>query len=139
MNNFNNGDYLSDRFDGNILVPRKEVLNPDRFKRHIITVFDEYMPHISGLSLMRDVALKGFDTNKIQFFILLTMSRESDWDKYLLKANAFKDDASESKNEQLYSGTYYYAFTNQFHEHGIDTSKILSYEAFLNQQKKNLY
>lgn len=291
MNNFNNGDYLSERFDGNILVPRKEVLNPDRFKRHIITVFDEYMPHISGLSLMRDVAGKGYETNKMQFFILLTMSRESDieklreygvflphsaiskldkdyvkkleslidkyhqeafqyvgcdmagilaqalgkkglfyvwkflpilnayfkehnvcegylfdsqdsmmfldrkgnlswlivrnedgiengiktasqygapqkiieamkskeyilslyededfkskqniqWDQYLLKANVFKDDSSESKNEQLYSGTYYYAFTNQFHEHGIDTSKILSYEAFLNQQKKNLY
>lgn len=291
MNNFNNGDYLSERFDGNVLMPRKEVLNPDRFKRRIITVFDEYMSHVSGSALMRDVADKGYDTNKMQYFILLTMSRESDieklrehriflphaaiskldkdyvkklesqidkyhqeafqyvgcdmagvlaqsfgekgifyvwkflpilnaylkeqdicegylfdsqssmmfldrkghlswlivrnedgiengiktairygapqriieamkskeyilslneeedfkskqniqWDEYLLKANAFKKDASESNNEQSCSETYYYAFTNQFPEHGIDTNKILSYEAFLNQQKRSLY
>ena len=287
-NNFNNGDYLSERFDGNVLVPRKEVLNPDRFKRHIITAFDEYMPHISGLSLMRDVARKGHESNKMQFFILLTMSRESDieklreygvflpnsgiskldkdhvtkleslidkyhqeafqyvgcdmagilaqasgkngfflvweflpilnayfkehsicegylfdtqgsmmfldykgnlswlivrnedgiengmktaarygapqkiieamkskeyilslyedddfknkqniqWDKYLLKANLFIDDAQKSTNKHPCSGVYYYAFTNQLPEHGIDTNKILSYEAFLNQQRK---
>lgn len=54
-----------------------------------------------------------------------------DWDKYLLKADVFKD---ENKKLEVFNhcpSDYYYVFTKDFPEHGIDRSKILSYSEFL--------
>lgn len=284
--NFNNGDYLKERFNGNALVPRKEVLNPDRFKRHMITVLDQDMPNMTGAEGIKNAGRKGCETNRMQFYILFTATQASDlkemkekseilshyeiskfdkdcveklkkqidffhedafqflgynmgatltrapgntsfffvweflpiwnayikehdicegylfdsqgsmmfldrkanlswfivrneygithgiekaleygapekivnaltskeyilslyededfnnkqhlqWDKYLLKANVFKDEALESSTVHHRLATYYYAFTSEFPEHGVPTDDILSYEAFLKKK-----
>ena len=56
-----------------------------------------------------------------------------DWDKYLLKADFFKDEA---KKLEVFNHcpSDYYAFTQNFPEHGIDKSKILSYSDFLKRK-----
>ena len=54
-----------------------------------------------------------------------------DWDKYLLKALVFKDEGKSLDVFNHMSSDYYYSFTSDFPEHGIDKSKILSYAAFL--------
>lgn len=64
-----------------------------------------------------------------------------DWDKYLVPAsvfeceetslNFFKDLIPESYKENKTPLQYYYAFTKNFPDNGIDKSKILSYEEFL--------
>lgn len=285
--NFNNGDYLKEHFNGNVLVPRKEVLNPDRFKRHIISVFDNDMPNMTGAEAIKNAGFKGCETNKLEYYILFTAARAADlkemkdnyellsqceiskfdkdcieklekqintyhqdafrfvgddmgfalvkgpgrtslfcvsefipiwnayfkthsicegylfdsqgsmmfldakgnlswfivrnehgvehgieksaqygapqkiiealktkeyilslhedddfknkqniqWDRYLLKTSVLKDDALDSTTGHHRPGTYYYAFTGDFPEHGIETDKILSYENFLKQQK----
>lgn len=63
------------------------------------------------------------------------------WSEYLLPAKVFESDdtylsffpdlISESQKAQHLPTKYYYAFTEQFPENGIDTSKILSYKKFL--------
>lgn len=55
-----------------------------------------------------------------------------DWEKYLLKTNVFED-LSTRQNEvfNYHPSNYYYAFTHDFPEHGIDSDKILSYATFL--------
>lgn len=285
--NFNNGDYLKERFNGNALLPRKEVLNPDRFKRQMISIFDQDMPEMTGATSIENAGFKGCESNRMQFYILFTATRASElkemrekkeilsqyeiskvdkdcleklehqigifhkeafqnlgfgmgatlaqqasgstsfffgweflpiwnayikendicegylfdsqgsmmfldrkanlswlivrneygithgiekaiqygapdniisalkskeyilslyedddfknkhhiqWDKYLLKANVFKDAAFDSTTVHHKPGTYYYAFTNELPEHGVDTNKILSYEAFLKKK-----
>lgn len=286
--NFNNGDYLKEHFNGNVLIPRKEVLNPDRFKRHIISVFDNDMPNMTGAEGIKNAGFKGCETNKLEFYILFTATRAADlkemkenhelmsqceiskfdkdcieklenqikayhqeafrylgydigatlaigsgrtslfsvteflpiwntfftkhsicegylfdsqgsmmfldtkgnlswfivrnehgiehgvekaarygapqkiiealktkeyilslhedddfknkqdiqWDRYLLKASVLKDEALDSTTVHHRPGTYYYAFTGDFPEHGIATDKILSYETFLKQQEQ---
>lgn len=58
-------------------------------------------------------------------------SRKSiDWNKYVLKATVFKDEPKIEVYNHCPSD-YYYAFTQDFPEHGIDTTKILSYDGFL--------
>ncbi len=54
-----------------------------------------------------------------------------DWDKYLLKASVLKDENKQLKVFDHCPSDYYYAFTSDFMEHGIDGSKILSYADFL--------
>ena len=58
-------------------------------------------------------------------------SRKSiDWDKYVFEATVFKDEPKIEVYNHCPSD-YYYAFTQDFPEHGIDTTKILSYDGFL--------
>ena len=54
-----------------------------------------------------------------------------DWDNYLLKAQVFKDEGKMLAVFNHCPSDYYYAFTSDFPEHGIDNSKILSYDAFM--------
>ncbi len=54
-----------------------------------------------------------------------------DWDKYLLKANVFKDEDKKLEVFNHCPSDYYYAFTQNFPKHDIDKSKILSYSDFL--------
>lgn len=54
-----------------------------------------------------------------------------DWDKYLLKAHVFKDEGKKLEVFEHRSSDYYYAFTDNFPEHGINKDKILSYDDFL--------
>ena len=62
-------------------------------------------------------------------------SRKSiDWNKYLLKADVFKDEGKKLEVFENRPSDYYYAFTDIFPEHGIDKDKILSYDAFLRQK-----
>jgi CheY-like chemotaxis protein len=56
------------------------------------------------------------------------------WDHYLLPAKTFT--SSNKYVEQLgikSQSTYYYAFSNEFVEHGIDKTRILSYQTFLDE------
>lgn len=56
-----------------------------------------------------------------------------DWDSYLLDASLFKD---ENKSLSVFNhvpSDYYYAFTDNLPNHGIDEHKICSYQSFLNQ------
>lgn len=59
-----------------------------------------------------------------------------DWDKYLLKANVFED-IETRKNEvfNYHPSNYYYAYTPDFPEHGIEQDKILSYTEFLKNKR----
>lgn len=64
-----------------------------------------------------------------------------DWDKYLLPATIFESDDEylrffpnlipTSNHGKTIHPKYYYIFVNDFPEHGIDKSKILSYQAYL--------
>lgn len=54
-----------------------------------------------------------------------------DWDKYLLKADVFKDEDKKLAIFNHCPSDYYYAFSQDFPEHGMDKSKILSYSDFL--------
>ena len=52
------------------------------------------------------------------------------WDDYLCPAIIFE---SNDKHSVKYLRKYYYAFTNKFPNHGIETNKIFSYQQFLDQ------
>lgn len=53
------------------------------------------------------------------------------WDSYLLSANLFKDHGTFTDVFNHCPSDYYYAFTQDFPEHGIDRGKMLSYADFL--------
>lgn len=56
------------------------------------------------------------------------------WDNYILPATTFKSSNQYVERLGISSqSTYYYAFSKVFPEHGIDKSKILSYQTFLNE------
>ncbi|MDP3706249.1 MAG: hypothetical protein Q8R24_10165 [Legionellaceae bacterium] len=67
-----------------------------------------------------------------------------DWDQYLLPATIFETNENylgffsnlmpQSSNEETSKPKYYYAFSKQFPEHGIETNKIVSYRTFLREQ-----
>ena len=60
---------------------------------------------------------------------------EIDWDAYLLKAEVFND---KDKKHEVFGhipSDYYYAFTQDFPEHGMKTENIVSYESFLKSKE----
>lgn len=79
-------------------------------------------------------------------FILSLYEREDfesrnkiDWDKYLLPASEFISNDTYLRfwrdlNEEP-APKYYYAFTKDFPENGIDKDKVLSYNQFLDEQE----
>ena len=55
-----------------------------------------------------------------------------DWENYLLPATVFKGDPRYMKAFNLEPHSdYYYAFTHEFAEHGIDQKRIVSYRSYL--------
>ena len=54
-----------------------------------------------------------------------------DWDAYLIKADVFRDDNKKHEVFGYIPSDYYYAFTQNFPEHGINIESIVSYESFL--------
>lgn len=57
------------------------------------------------------------------------------WDNYLLPATVLTTSTEYLGKFRLSEPpTYYYAFTDDFPNHGIETPKILTYQAYLNQQ-----
>lgn len=54
-----------------------------------------------------------------------------DWDKYLVNAHVFKDEGKKLEVFGHRPSDYYYAFTDDFPENGINKNKILSYDDFL--------
>ena len=55
-----------------------------------------------------------------------------DWEQYMLPATVFKDDNRYLEFFHLSPHSdYYYAFTDKFPNHGIDETKILSYQRYL--------
>ena len=62
---------------------------------------------------------------------------EIEWDKYLLKVDVLKDDAVGDEDYNHLPANYYYAFTDNFPEHGIDKDKILSFQEFLDLKDIN--
>jgi len=57
-----------------------------------------------------------------------------DWDDYLLPATVFSGDDAYMKFFHLEPhSNYYYAFTNQFPDNGIEQGKIVSYRAFISE------
>lgn len=68
-------------------------------------------------------------------------AKPTDWSLYLLEAHLFESDERYLSffDDLIPEGEgskprYYYAFTNDFPNHGIDTSMVLSYREYLNQQ-----
>ena len=67
------------------------------------------------------------------------------WSEYLLPAKVFESDdkylsffpnlISESQKKQHLPTKYYYAFSNHFPDNGIDKSRILSYQKFLESEE----
>ena len=57
-----------------------------------------------------------------------------DWDSYLLTAEVLTYEEKEDEVLRHVPSDYYYAFTANFPEHGIDQTRILSYQAFLEQE-----
>ncbi len=56
------------------------------------------------------------------------------WDQYLLPATVWTADNAYTEFLGLQSGMkYFYAFTTQFPDHGLDMSKVLSYQDYLKQ------
>ena len=53
------------------------------------------------------------------------------WETVILPALTYDGDSSYTKIFNLTHSKYYYAFGEQFPNHDIDTSKIVSYESFL--------
>jgi CheY-like chemotaxis protein len=56
------------------------------------------------------------------------------WDDYLVPAQVFKDEGKEFEVFNHRASDYYYAFTKDLPEHGIEQNKILSYAEFLQQK-----
>lgn len=56
---------------------------------------------------------------------------EINWDAYLLKADVFKDKDKKHEVFEYIPSDYYYAFTQDFPEHGVNVEGIVSYESFL--------
>jgi CheY-like chemotaxis protein len=66
--------------------------------------------------------------------------KPTDWSPYLIEAHLFESDEQYLSffDDLILEGEgskpiYYYAFTNKFPNHGIDTSKVLSYHEYMNQ------
>lgn len=63
-------DFLQKRFTDDFFAPRKEMLNPNRFKRHAISVLDYEMSSLTGGQLTKISGAVDYEQNRVHFYIL---------------------------------------------------------------------
>lgn len=146
--------------DGNFLpilnsyIQEHEVCEGHLFDKQGSLMFLDKKAHLSWLIVRNETGIKNsierakqfgapesvvksLESKKMIFSLYETEDFESrnkiDWEKYLLKAQVFKDQGKQLEVFNHIPSDYYYAFTDIFPDHGIIQDKILSYEAFLNQ------